>query len=89
LAFGCKSNARAYALYSKFEVDKILIWTKHYLGLMHFAKECSYYLRKNSSLQRLGIAVVGLEVPHTHVHLIPLNGWMKCVFKIKFFIGRI
>jgi histidine triad (HIT) family protein len=65
----------------------------HYLGLMHF-KKSGYCLRKSSSLQRIGMAVVGLEVPHTHVHLIPLNEMDEMRFQnkvslsVEFEVGR-
>ncbi|MBX0335276.1 HIT family protein [Pontibacter sp. HSC-14F20] len=44
-----------------------------YLGLMAFAKRVAAAVEKAVPCKRIGIAVVGLEVPHAHVHLIPLN----------------
>jgi histidine triad (HIT) family protein len=44
-----------------------------YLGLMAFAKKVALAVEKAVPCKRVGVAVVGLEVPHTHVHLIPLN----------------
>jgi histidine triad (HIT) family protein len=38
-----------------------------------FCKKSGHCLRKAVPCKRIGMAVVGLEVPHTHVHLIPLN----------------
>jgi histidine triad (HIT) family protein len=55
---------------------------------MHFAKK-SHTFRKSSSLQRIGMAVVGLEVPHAHVHLIPLNEMDEMRFQNKVSIYRI
>jgi histidine triad (HIT) family protein len=44
-----------------------------YQGLFVFAKKVAIALEKTLPCQRIGIAVVGLEVPHAHIHLIPLN----------------
>lgn len=44
-----------------------------YLGLMAFAKKVAAAVEKAVPCQRIGVAVVGLEVPHAHVHLIPIN----------------
>ena len=44
-----------------------------YSGLMQFAKRTASAIEKAISCKRIGIAVIGLEVPHAHVHLIPLN----------------
>jgi len=44
-----------------------------YLELMAFAKIVAIALRKSVPCIRIGVAVIGLEVPHTHIHLIPLN----------------
>ncbi|MBD1395845.1 HIT family protein [Pontibacter sp. JH31] len=44
-----------------------------YLGLMAFAKKVAAAVEKAIPCKRIGVAVVGLEVPHAHVHLIPLN----------------
>jgi histidine triad (HIT) family protein len=48
---------------------------------MHFAKK--YALEKAVPCKRIGMAVVGLEVPHTHVHLIPLNEMDEMRFQNK------
>lgn len=42
-------------------------------GLMLFAKPIAKALDKTMNCKRVGIAVIGLEVPHTHIHLIPIN----------------
>jgi len=42
-------------------------------GLMVFAKEVAKGLKKAIPCLRIGVAVIGLEVPHAHVHLVPLN----------------
>lgn len=58
----------------KKEVDKIWdLEEEMYQELMRFTRSVSIALEKTVSCKRVGMAVVGLEVPHTHVHLIPLN----------------
>lgn len=58
----------------KKEIDKIFdMEDELYLGLMKFSKKIAIALEKTVSCKRVGMAVVGLEVPHAHVHLIPLN----------------
>ncbi|QHV95997.1 HIT family protein [Spirosoma endbachense] len=44
-----------------------------YAGLMAFAKKVAPAIEKAIPCKRIGVAVVGLEVPHAHIHLIPLN----------------
>lgn len=51
-----------------FEMDEAL-----YLDLMAFSRKVAIKLEKAVPCKRVGMAVVGLEVPHVHVHLIPLN----------------
>jgi histidine triad (HIT) family protein len=43
-------------------------------GLIVFAKKAALGLQKVVPCLRVGLAVVGLEVPHAHIHLLPLNG---------------
>ena len=58
----------------KKEVDKIFDLDKEtYLGLMNFAYEIAPAIEKAIPCLRVGIAVIGLEVPHVHVHLVPMN----------------
>lgn len=68
-------NAKGHTLcIPKQEIDKIFdIEDELYLGLMKFSKKIAIALEKTVPCKRVGMAVVGLEVPHTHVHLIPLN----------------
>ncbi|MFD2245263.1 HIT family protein [Pontibacter ruber] len=54
-----------------------------YLGLMEFAKKVAKAVEKAVPCKRIGIAVVGLEVPHAHVHLIPLNSMQDMNFANK------
>ena len=44
-----------------------------YAGLQIFAKIVATGLKKAIPCKRIGVAVIGLEVPHTHIHLIPMN----------------
>ncbi len=50
-------------------------------GLILFAKRVATGIQKVVPCLRIGMAVVGLEVPHTHVHLIPLNDIYDIDFK--------
>ena len=56
-----------------------------YLGLMAFAKKVAPAIEKAVPCKRVGVAVIGLEVPHAHVHLIPMNSLadMDFTHKIK------
>ncbi|MBJ6118488.1 HIT family protein [Pontibacter sp. BT310] len=54
-----------------------------YLGLMAFAKKVAAAIEKAVPCKRIGVAVVGLEVPHAHVHLIPLNSMQDMNFSNK------
>lgn len=58
----------------KKEVDYIFDLDDETLaGLNVFAKKVAHGIRKAISCKRIGVAVIGLEVPHTHVHLVPMN----------------
>jgi histidine triad (HIT) family protein len=46
---------------------------KTYEGLMAFAREVAIALKEAVPCQRVGVAVLGMEVPHTHIHLVPLQ----------------
>jgi len=43
------------------------------IGLSLFAKKVAKAVKKVIPCKRIGVAVIGLEVPHTHVHLVPMN----------------
>lgn len=59
----------------KQEVDYLFdLDDETYLGLMAFAKKVGAAIEKTIDCERIGVAVIGLEVPHAHVHLCPLNG---------------
>jgi histidine triad (HIT) family protein len=68
-------NAKGHTLViPKLEVDKIFdLDMDTYNGLMSFAYRVAKAIEKTVPCKRVGISVVGLEVPHTHVHLIPIN----------------
>ncbi|PZR23649.1 MAG: HIT family protein [Flavobacterium psychrophilum] len=80
-------NAKGHTLcIPKQEIDKIFdMEEEHYLGLMKFSRKVAKALEKTVPCKRVGVAVIGLEVPHTHVHLIPLNEMdeMRFVNKVK------
>jgi len=44
-----------------------------FISLHRFSKKIAGALKKTISCERIGIAVIGLEVPHTHIHLVPIN----------------
>ena len=44
-----------------------------YNGLMAFAKRVAKAIKKAIPCKRVGVAVLGMEVPHTHIHLVPLE----------------
>jgi histidine triad (HIT) family protein len=46
---------------------------KTYLGLCAFAREVAHAIKAAVPCQRVGVAVLGMEVPHTHIHLVPLT----------------
>lgn len=54
-----------------------------YLELMAFARRVASAIEKAIPCKRIGVAVVGLEVPHVHIHLIPLNSEGDMDFKHK------
>ncbi|MDH7446048.1 HIT family protein [Aquimarina sp. 2201CG14-23] len=54
-----------------------------YIELMRFSREVAKALEKSVPCKRVGVAVVGLEVPHVHVHLIPLNDMKEMTFQHK------
>ena len=78
-------NAKGHTLcIPKKEINKIFdIEDELYLGLMQFSKKIAAALEKTIPCNRIGVAVIGLEVPHAHVHLIPLNEMREMTFKHK------
>lgn len=78
-------NARGHVLcVPKKEVDKLFdLDDELYIKLMQFSKRMAVALEKALPCKRVGMAVVGLEVPHAHVHLIPLNEMHEMTFQTK------
>jgi histidine triad (HIT) family protein len=72
----------------KKEVDKLFdLDDDTYAGLMLFVKKVAAAIEKAIPCNRVGMTVIGLEVPHAHVHLIPLNDMGDMNFanpKLKF-----
>lgn len=58
----------------KKEIDELFeLDNNTYNGLMKFSREVAIALKKTIQCNRIGMSVIGLEVPHVHVHLIPIN----------------
>ena len=58
----------------KKEVDYLFdLDSETYLGLMMFAQIVAAGLKRAMPCERIGLTVIGLEVPHAHIHLIPIN----------------
>jgi histidine triad (HIT) family protein len=83
-------NAKGHTLcIPKQEIDKIFDMDDElYLGLMKFSKKIAIALEKTVPCKRIGMAVVGLEVPHAHVHLIPLNHMDEMRFQNKVSLSK-
>ncbi|AVR45041.1 HIT family protein [Christiangramia fulva] len=78
-------NAKGHVLcIPKKEIDKIWdLEEERYRALMRFVRCVATALEKTVPCKRVGMAVVGLEVPHVHVHLIPLNSMKDMDFSHK------
>ncbi|MFE3846397.1 HIT family protein [Flavobacterium sp. LB3P45] len=83
-------NAKGHTLcIPKLEIDKIFdIEDDLYIGLMQFSKKIAVALEKAVPCKRIGMAVIGLEVPHAHVHLIPLNEMDEMRFQNKVLLSK-
>ena len=58
----------------KKEIDYIFdLSDEEYLSLMNFSKRVALAIKKSVDCKRVAMSIVGLEVPHVHVHLIPIN----------------
>ncbi|MEC8239038.1 MAG: HIT family protein [Bacteroidota bacterium] len=68
----------------KQEVDKLFDLDQEiYMHLMQFSKRIAVALEQAVPCKRVGMAVVGLEVPHAHVHLIPIHKMTDMSFQTK------
>ncbi|RZJ30243.1 MAG: HIT family protein [Flavobacterium sp.] len=78
-------NAKGHTLcIPKQEVNKIFDMDEDaYTGLLQFARNVAIGLEKAVPCKRIGMAVIGLEVPHAHVHLIPLQDMEDMRFERK------
>jgi len=66
----------------KRETDYIFdIEDQEYKDLFLFAKKVAKALKKSISCERIGMTVIGLEVPHAHIHLVPISGVHDIDFK--------
>lgn len=83
-------NAKGHTLcVPKQEINKIFDMDEAlYLGLMQFSRKVAIALEKTVPCKRVGVAVIGLEVPHTHVHLIPLNQMEDMRFQNKVALSK-
>ena len=72
----------------KKETDYIFdIDSKDYIALWTFTQKIAKAMDKVIKCERIGVAVIGLEVPHAHIHLVPINGVSDINFerpKLKF-----
>ena len=78
-------NAKGHTLVvPKKEVNKLFDLDKDtYGGLMEFSRKIALAIEKAIPCKRVGMTVIGLEVPHVHVHLIPLHSMQNIDFKHK------
>ena len=83
-----KPNSKGHTLcVLKKEVDKIFdLSEEDYLELMKFSRRVAFAIKKVVPCNRIGLSVIGLEIPHAHVHLIPLDKMSDAKFinKVKF-----
>ncbi|MDP3946635.1 MAG: HIT family protein [Lutibacter sp.] len=78
-------NAKGHTLVvPKKEANKLFeLDEETYNGLMRFSRKIAIALEKTIPCKRVGMAVIGLEVPHVHVHLIPLEAMQDMQFMHK------
>ena len=78
-------NASGHTLcVPKKEVDKLLdLEETTYMGLMAFSRRVGKAIEAAIPCKRVGMTVIGLEVPHVHVHLIPLHSMQNATFQYK------
>ena len=78
-------NAKGHTLcIPKKEVNKLFdLDEETYLQLMQISKKVAHALEKTIHCERIGLSVIGLEVPHVHVHLIPIQQMKDMSFQHK------
>ncbi len=78
-------NAEGHTLcVPKKEVDKLLdLDEPTFMGLMAFSRKVGKAIEAAIPCNRVGLTVIGLEVPHVHVHLIPLHSMQNATFQHK------
>ncbi len=78
-------NAKGHTLcVPKKEVDKLLdLDEPTFMGLMAFSRKVGKAIEAAIPCDRVGLTVIGLEVPHVHVHLIPLKSMENATFQYK------
>ncbi len=83
--FDINPNAKGHTLcVPKQEVNKLFdLDEETYTNLMSFSRKVALALREVVDCKRIGMSVVGLEVPHVHVHLIPINAMRDMTFQHK------
>jgi len=73
----------------KKEVDKLFdLDAASYTDLMNFSRKIAIAIEKAIPCKRVGMTVIGLEVPHAHVHLIPLNSMGDTDFRHKVSLSK-
>ncbi|CAA0163861.1 HIT family protein [Tenacibaculum maritimum] len=83
--FDINPNAKGHTLVvPKREENKLFDLTKEeYDGLMSFSYRVAKALEKTIDCKRIGMSVIGLEVPHVHIHLIPIHQMVDMQFTQK------
>ncbi len=83
-------NAKGHTLVvPKKEENKLFDLSKEeYLSLMDFSYKVAKAIEKAIPCKRVGMSVIGLEVPHVHVHLIPLQGMEDIQFQKKVSLSK-
>jgi len=83
-------NAKGHTLcIPKKEVDKLLdLDETSYMRLMAFSRKVGKAVEAAMDCNRVGMMVVGLEVPHVHVHLVPLNSMRDATFQNKIILTQ-
>ncbi len=84
-------NSKGHTLcIPKKEVDKLFdLDEATYMGLMQFSRRVAKAIEKVVACKRIGMTVIGLEVPHVHVHLIPLHTMEDARFISKVSLSKV